>query len=237
MRRQFPDLRNLSAFSRVKLKYAEWGRWSQFVTVAVPAAALIGAGLAVVVHGGSSFVGTSSAERISIPLTPIRLVPATRIDGDGNQLAAELGQLDPVVRTARRGTKPTAPRSAAGHGGMPAGALGTWSGQIVLTKGLTENFALSLTRPGAAGSPVAVGTFTNQTVGCDGNVFLGGISGGSVIELNLATTADPLHACPASMEADVQLAQGGSALDYEIIGVDGLHATLQNPLAKGALYR
>jgi hypothetical protein len=258
MGRQFPGPRNLSAFSRVKLKYAEWGRWSQFVTVAVPVAALIGGGLAVVIHGGSSFVGTSSAERISIPLTPIRLVPATRIDGDGNQLAAELGQLDPaggaaavvrgaapvrrgaadpVVRTARRGTKPTASRSAAGHGGMPAGTLGTWSGQIVLTKGLTENFVLSLTRPGAAGSPVAVGTFTNQTVGCDGNVFLGGVSGGSVIELNLATTADPLHACPASMEADVQLAQGGSALDYEIIGVDSVHATRQSPLAKGALYR
>jgi hypothetical protein len=125
----------------------------------------------------------------------------------------------------------------AGPGGMPAADLGTWSGQIALTKGLTESFALSLAHSGTAGSPVAVGTFTNHTVGCDGNVFLVGVSGGTLVELSLTTTADPLHACPESMEADVRLAQGGSALDYEIIGVDGVRATRQNPLAQGALYR
>ena len=122
----------------------------------------------------------------------------------------------------------------AGSGGIPAGVLGTWSGQIALTKGLTESFALSLTHSGTAGSP---GTFTNHTVGCGGNVFLVGVSGGKLVELSLATTVDPIHACPASMEADVRLAPGGSALDYEIIGVDSVRATLQNPLAKGALYR
>jgi hypothetical protein len=125
----------------------------------------------------------------------------------------------------------------AGSGGIPAGVLGTWSGQIALTKGLTESFALSLTHSGTAGSPVAVGTFTNHTVGCGGNVFLVGVSGGKLVELSLATTVDPIHACPASMEADVRLAKGGSALAYEIIGVDSVRATLQNPLAKGALYR
>jgi hypothetical protein len=122
-------------------------------------------------------------------------------------------------------------------GGIPAGVLGTWSGQIALTKGLTESFVLSLAHSGTAGSTVAVGTFTNHTVDCGGNVFLDGVSGGTLVELSLTTTADPIHACPASMEADVRLAKGGSALDYEIIGVDSVRATLQNPLAKGTLYR
>jgi hypothetical protein len=199
MRRQLSGPGTLSAFGRMKDKYARWGRWAQFVAIAVPVAALAGGGLAAALHSGGS-VSASSAEHISFPLAAIRLAPA-------------------------------------GQGGIPARVLGTWSGQIVLTKGLTESFALSLTRPGVAGSPVAVGTFRNQTVGCEGNVFLGGVSGGTVVALSLATTVDPIHACPASMEADVQLAHGGSALDYEIIGVDSVRATPQNPLAKGSLYR
>jgi hypothetical protein len=207
MSRQFPGLRASSAFAHIKYKYARWGRWAQFVAVAIPVAALAGGGLAAAVLSGGS-VSASSAEHISFPLAAIRIAPGS-----------------------------PARRRAAGPGGIPAGVLGTWSGQIVLTKGLTESFALSLTRPGVAGSPVAVGTFRNQTAGCEGNVFLGGVSGGTVVALSLATTVDPIHACPASMEADVQLAHGGSALDYEIIGIDTVHATPQNPLAKGSLHR
>jgi hypothetical protein len=33
------------------------------------------------------------------------------------------------------------------------------------------------------------------------------------------------------------LAKGGSAFDYEIIGVDVVRVTPQNPLAEGSLYR
>jgi hypothetical protein len=141
-----------------------------------------------------------------------------------------------VARTARRGSLPSAARSTAGQGGIPSGVLGTWSGQIALTDGITESFALSLNQP-AAGSPEAVGTFRNQTAGCYGNVFLGGVSGGTLVDLRFETTEDPDHGCPASMEADVHLAQGGSALDYEIIAVDTIRGTLQKPLAEGSLYR
>jgi len=76
-----------------------------------------------------------------------------------------------------------------------------------------------------------------MTVGWGGNVFLGGVSGGTLVELSLTATVDPIHAGPASMEADVQLAKGGSALDYEIIGVDTVRAARQDPLAEGSLYR
>jgi hypothetical protein len=210
MGRQFSGPRALSVFGRIKHKYARWGRWAQFVAIAVPVAALAGGGLAAAMHSGSGSgpAGASSAERISFPLAAVRVAAG-----------------------------PPAWRRGAGPGGIPAGVLGTWSGQIVLTKGLTESFVLSLARPGTAGSLAAVGTFRNQTAGCYGNVFLGGVSRGTRVELSLATTVDPVHACPASMEADVQLAKGGSALDYEIIGVDSVRATPQNPLAKGALYR
>jgi hypothetical protein len=39
------------------------------------------------------------------------------------------------------------------------------------------------------------------------------------------------------MEADEQPTKGGSALDYQIIGVGTVGATLQNSLAEGSLYR
>jgi hypothetical protein len=182
---------------------------------------------------------------MSFSVVPLRVALAAGSAAEGSQLFAGHGiadltarrAADPAAGPARRGGRPTVALRSTEQGGIPGGLLGTWRGQVALPGGLTEKFVLELTQPGVAGSSAAVGTFRNQTVSCDGNVFLEPASGGTVVELSLTTTEDPLHACPAAMEADVQLAKGGAALDYEVIAVDTVQGTPQNPLAQGSLYR
>jgi hypothetical protein len=65
MSRQFSGPRNLSAFGRVKRRYARWSRWTQFVAVAVSVAVLAEGGLAAVLDGGGGSVRASSADHIS----------------------------------------------------------------------------------------------------------------------------------------------------------------------------
>jgi hypothetical protein len=193
--------------------------------------ALLAAGLAVALTNGSGHA--SSAEHASFPLAAPRhaaeVSSAARPAAHRGRAAAPRRLARPAARTAHRGGLPAGPA-----GGIPSGILGTWGGQVTLVT-VTESFSLNLDHSGAPGSDI--GTFNIQPAACAGNVFLGGVSGGTLVDLRMETTANPTGRCPSSLETDVHLANGGSALDYVITAVAGVQGTPDNPLAQGALYR
>ncbi len=253
MRGKHSRSRNSSVFVRAKNRYDGWSRWAQITAVAGPVAVLgmsAGGAFSIVLNGGSDSARASSVEHFSLPSGTSSLSSlAASSAGRGGLPSAAPGPSSPAASAAGQHVLPSAPSSpssaaassaspvasSAEPSGIPSADLGTWGGQITLVAGITDHFSLSLSTPGSPGS--SVGAFTNQTGHCYGNVLLGGVSGGRVVDLRLVTTEDPDHGCPASMEADVQLAQGGAALDYEVVAVDTVHSAPQNPLAEGSLFR
>ena len=230
---EFPGPRNSSAFGRVKYKYDGWSGWVRAATIACPVVALIAAGLAVALTSGSGHV--SSAEHVSFPLATPSLAPPESLVASTAahraRAAAARGRARPAAGAAHQGGMPAGRRP----GGIPSGILGAWGGQVTLLPGITESFSLNLDHSGAVGSDI--GAFNIQPAGCQGNVFLDGVSGGTLVDLRMETTANPTGRCPASLETDVHLASGGSALDYVITAVSGVPGTPENPLAQGVLYR
>ncbi len=219
MSEQFPNPGNSSFFGRARNRYNSWDRWAQIATIASPVVALIAAVAPIELsHSGSgASSGTGQAARgdhISLPSS----TPAAAIPG-----STPLTDSPPAAATA-------------GPGGIPAADLGTWGGQVAQVNGINDRFFLNLNEPGTPGSPDAVGTFNNQTGDCQGNVFLDGVSGGTLVDLRLETTQDPGNDCTTSVEADVELAPGGSALDYEVITAGTAQGSLQSPLAEGSLF-
>ncbi len=228
---QFPGSRNSSAFGRAKDKYGGWSRWARAAAIAGPVVALLAAGLAVALTRGSDHA--SSAEHASFPLAAPRLAapasPVASPPAHRGRAAARRGLARRGARTAHHSDVPVGRA-----GGIPSGILGTWGGQVTLVT-ITESFSLNLDHSGAPGSDI--GSFNIQPAGCAGNVFLGGISGGALVDLRMETTANPTGKCPPSLETDVHLASGGSALDYVITAVAGVRGAPDNPLAQGVLYR
>ena len=228
-----PEPRNSSTFGRVKYKYGGWSGWARAATIACPVVALITAGLALALTSGSGHA--SSAEHASFSLATSSLATSP---SPVARTAAHRGRVTGTRSLARRLTS-TAHQGGISAGrrpsGIPSGILGTWGGQVALLPGITESFSLNLDRPGARGSDM--GSFNIQPAGCQGNVFLNGVTGGTLVGLRMETTENPTGRCPASLETDVHLANGGSALDYVITAVSGVPGTPDNPLAQGALYR
>ncbi len=127
---------------------------------------------------------------------------------------------------------------ASTQNGIPNADLGSWGGFVKQNNGLTERFLLDLTQGGPGQQ---VGTFSNQTANCQGEVFLNGdtsvtMSGQTVpaADLDLETTQDPSGDCTASVEAYVASATG-SALVYEVVTAGSDQGSFQSPLALGNL--
>jgi hypothetical protein len=137
----------------------------------------------------------------------------------------------PVSQTSS--AAPTASQS-----GIPSQDLGSWGGFVNQNNGLTERFVMNLSQGSPGGQ---VGTFSNQTLNCQGTILLNGIttvtlSGAAVpaADLNLQTTQDPNGACTQSVEAYVASADGRT-LVMEVVTAGTAQGGLQNPLAVGDL--
>jgi hypothetical protein len=229
---EFPGRRNSSAFGRIKDKYDGWSAWVRAATIVCPVVALVAAGLALTLTGGSGHV--SSTEHASFPLATSPAVPA----GPVTSTAAHRVRAAAARRRARRVTGPAQRGGiAAGRrlGGVPSGIRGNWGGQVALLPAVIESFSLNLGQSAAVGGDI--GTFDIQPAGCQGNVFLAGVSGGTLVGLRMETTENPTSRCPVTLETNVHLASGGSALDYVITAASGVPGTPDNPLAQGSLYR
>jgi hypothetical protein len=119
-------------------------------------------------------------------------------------------------------------------GGVPPNDLGSWGGTVRQVNGLTERFIMNL-QQGTPGS--RVGTFSNQTANCQGDIVLNGqttvtLNGTGVpaADLNLETTQNSNGACVSSVEAYVASADG-TTLVYEVITAGTTQGSLQDPLA------
>jgi hypothetical protein len=219
MSEQSPNPRDSSVFSRAKGKYDGWSRWVQIATIASPVAVVIAAILPIELTSHPGAGRPSPGDHISLSSsTPVASTPAPPTPG-------------PSISSV---SSPAA--AATGQAGIPSGDLGTWGGQVAQSNGITDRFFLNLNQSGTPGSSNAVGTFNNQTGDCQGNVFLDGVSGGTLVALRLETTQNPEGDCVPSAEADVELAQSGTALDYEIVTAGTSQGTLQSPLAEGSLF-
>lgn len=142
----------------------------------------------------------------------------------------------PVAVTTPATVSSSTPAST--QNGIPSADLGSWGGFVRQNNGLTERFLLTLTQGGPGQQ---VGTFSNQTANCQGEVFLNGdttvtMSGQTVpaADLDLETTQDPAGDCTSSVEAYVASVTG-SDLVYEVITAGSVQGSFQSPLALGNL--
>ena len=142
----------------------------------------------------------------------------------------------PVAAATSATTSSSTPAST--QSGIPSADLGSWGGFVKQNNGDTERFLLNLTQGGPGQQ---VGTFSNQTANCQGNVFLNGdtsvtLSGQAVpaADLDLETTQDPAGDCTQSVEAYVASVTG-TQLVYEVITAGTFQGSFQSPLALGDL--
>ena len=159
----------------LRQRFLDLNRWAQLATVLALPVALLGTLASLAALGGGINPKPTPA-----PSTPVAF---------------------------GRSSWPCPPRSPAARRpvpqtGIPSADLGSWGGFVKQNNGLTERFLLNLTQGGPGQQ---VGTFSNQTANCQGEVFLNGdtsvtISGQTVpaADLDLETTQDPAGDCTTS---------------------------------------
>jgi len=203
--------RNRSVGSNLKRKFLGLERWAQVATVLALPVAALGTLASLAALGGGITPKPTPA-----PSTPVASVPVAA-----------------ATPATSSGSTPAGSQS-----GIPSADLGSWGGFVKQNNGLTERFLLNLTQGGPGQQ---VGTFSNQTANCQGQVFLNGdttvtMSGQTVpaADLDLETTQDPAGDCTSSVEAYVASVTG-TDLVYEVVTAGGVQGSFQSPLALGDL--
>lgn len=202
---------NRSVGSSVKQKFLGLDRWAQVATVLALPVAALGTLASLAALGGGM-----TPKPTPTPSTPVASVPVA----------------------ATTPATPAGSTPASTQTGMPSADLGSWGGFVKQNNGVTERFLLNLTQGGPGQQ---VGTFSNQTANCQGDVFLNAdtsvtMSGQTVpaADLDLETTQNPAGVCTTSVEAYVASVTGAN-LVYEVITAGTFQGSFQSPLALGDL--